>query len=104
MPSSAEPAVTPNLAKDLFLTLASLPPDQGRRGLAEAWGADAELRARVEALLAAHDESGTGAWARADEAPTTPPRALPSGGLGGEAAGALVGRCKLLQKLGEGGM
>ena len=44
--------------KELFLAAADRPPADRAAFLAEACGGDADLRRRVEALLAAHDAPG----------------------------------------------
>ena len=76
--------------------------------LDEACGGDADLRARVEALLRAHAEAGsflnrpaialgaTGTFEPTPEAETT--------AHSQECAGAQIGPYKLLQQIGEGGM
>ncbi len=68
---------------------------------------DTGLRARVEALLAAHNQAGSflespaplpPSEPDAPTAPVAPPKPLT------EAPGTMVGRYKLLQQIGEGGM
>src|SRR4051795_495705 len=89
--------------KDLFLAAADRPPEQRAAFLDGACGADADLRRRVEALLAAHDAPG---------GPLGQPPAHPAatGDSTGayyppEAAGAVIaGKYKLLERIGEGGM
>ncbi len=48
--------VEPNLVRDVFLSAAELPRADRERYLADRCGSDAELRAAVERLLAAHEE------------------------------------------------
>jgi serine/threonine-protein kinase len=53
-------ATDPRRVKEIFLQAAELPDEAGRGAyLDEACGGDAELRARVEALLRAHDPAGS---------------------------------------------
>jgi serine/threonine protein kinase len=78
--------------------------------LREACGENAELRAKVEALLAA-DDAATQAVSDATEMETIDSDPMtPSGRSSGatkvvaaESAGEMIGRYKLLQKIGEGG-
>ena len=63
-----------------------------------ACGNNAELRDRVEALIRAHDEAGT----NVDESPSDSARTLKKE-MGGEKPGTVIGRYKVLQKIGEGG-
>ena len=53
---------------------------------------DPDLRSRVDVLLSAHDDAGKF---------LKPPQTIDGGG--GEAAGSVIGRYKLLQEIGEGG-
>jgi serine/threonine protein kinase len=89
-----------NREKEIFeqaVELAS--PDERSRHAREACGGDADLLARVQTLLRAYDqlggfmEGGMGA-----EATVTLPSAA-----GPERTGTVIGRYKLLQKIGEGG-
>jgi len=86
-------------AKEIFFAaLERATPDERAAYLTAACGQDDALRARVEALLAAHDEPDS----RLDR---------PAAEMGGtvmyrpiaEGPGALVGPYKLLQQIGEGG-
>ena len=96
----------PNRVRDIFLAAAELPPADRPAYLAQACGADANLRAAVERLLAAHSE---------------PASVLEPAGITRPAAGSplpvtddhepqpnaetvLAGRYKLLEPIGEGGM
>ena len=49
----------PNRVRDLFLAAIDLPPDGRPEYLAASCGADSELRAEVERLLAAHAKPGS---------------------------------------------
>src|SRR5262245_41234613 len=99
-------------ARTIFLAALERAPDQWPAFLDEACGGDAEVRARVDQLLRAHDALGSihvGGNAPADawETMAAPPSA---GGTavhrpaGDDAPGAVIGPYKLLQQLGEGGM
>src|SRR5262245_51898534 len=73
-------------------------PEARRLYLQQACGNDAELRARVEALLRVHDEEQSFLQS-------------PAAGLGAtvdeplrEGPGTVIGPYKLLQQIGEGGM
>jgi hypothetical protein len=73
-------------------------PEARRRYLDQACGDDADLRARVEALLRVHDEE------RSFLEP--PPKIIPAGRTepNHEGPGSFIGPYQLLQQLGEGGM
>jgi WD40 repeat protein len=77
--------------RELFLEAVEI-EDAGARAafLAKACGDDANLRQRLEALLAADQGAG--------QAPSAPP-----GPRLVEEAGSVIGRYKLLEKIGEGG-
>jgi serine/threonine protein kinase len=84
----------------IFADALLLPAPQRPDFLAQACGADAALRQRVEELLAAHDSAATFML--------TPPGAVSSGRdpasvLPEDRPGTRIGRYKLLQLLGEGG-
>ncbi len=104
--------VEPRSLKELFLAaLAVAPPDRAA-WLQRECGQDAELRQRLERMLAAHEtpqslldrlapavlpvEGATGALAAEDE---RPPRADRE-----EAGAVIAGRYKLVEAIGEGGM
>ena len=75
-------------------------PAAGRSAyLDQVCGDDLALRSRVEALLRAHDEAGD----LLDAAPGGTIRAALATPLPEEKPGTLIGRYKLLQKIGEGG-
>jgi serine/threonine protein kinase/tetratricopeptide (TPR) repeat protein len=124
----------PNRVKAVFLAAAESPDEVAREACLEReCGPDAELRARVEALLAAHDQPGglvpeptalppgvpstvaflPGAPGTATHAPhdpdatTGPERSLPGGALPSRTEGIgsiLEGRYTLIELIGEGGM
>lgn len=74
-------------------------PDAERAGwLAEACGADAELRAEVEGLLAGHDRPGV-----LDQHAITDPGVLAAPRSSGSPSGA-VGPYKIVREIGRGGM
>jgi tetratricopeptide (TPR) repeat protein/tRNA A-37 threonylcarbamoyl transferase component Bud32 len=82
----------------VFLELAELPGAARAAALARACGGDPALRREVEALLRA--DGAAGAFLSSPTAAAAPPAA-------GEApveAGQMIGRYKLLQSIGEGGM
>ena len=92
-------------AKQVFQEALDKTGRERDRFIATACGDDVELRAQVDALLAAHEEAGdfmsspTGAMKdAAARAAATLAVAVPS-----EAPGARVGSYKLLQVIGEGG-
>src|SRR5271170_2800261 len=81
---------------DLFTEAMQLPVERRSAFLVTACGGDAELRANVEALLKAHQESGE-FLERAPEEIKAQTR------VPGEKSGDWIGRYKLLQQIGEGG-
>jgi WD40 repeat protein/serine/threonine protein kinase len=99
----------PQRLKALFLAAADI-SDPAERGvlLDRECGSDADLRQRVEALLRAHDELGSFLSSRAEPVATSDAAAgkwvrPPEEPRPAEGRGALVGRYKLLQQIGEGG-
>jgi serine/threonine protein kinase len=92
--------IDPNRAKSIFLSaVEGHAPQEWDAYLDEACQGDTELRQRVEALLAAHrgadrllDSPGAVLIGASDPAEPV------------EAPGTIVGRYKLLEKIGEGGM
>jgi serine/threonine protein kinase len=88
----------PSRAKAIFLeAVEKYAPDHWPAFLNEACGGDAELKARVEQLLGAHQSlggtQGSGGAAAAQSA------AAPAG----EGPGTVIGAYKLLEQIGEGG-
>ncbi len=87
-------SVDPNRVETIFHAALALPAADRGAFLAAECGADAELRARVERLLAAHDELGEPDAGPRTEDHTPQPD-----------VGTLVGgKYKLLEEIGEGGM
>jgi serine/threonine protein kinase len=93
----------PNSVKSIFLAASEKPAAERSAFLVEATGSDTILRARVEALLKAHDNPDSFLEVPAaafgvtvDLSPPEPPLA--------ERPGTVIGPYKLLQQIGEGGM
>jgi tetratricopeptide (TPR) repeat protein/tRNA A-37 threonylcarbamoyl transferase component Bud32 len=84
-------------AAEIFHSALALPIEQRESYLLGACGQDEPLRTRVRALLAA-DAAAGGFMASPTRVPVDPST------LAGEAAGAEIGRYKLLEQIGEGGM
>lgn len=91
--------------RDIFMNVpAEASPEVLDANLDKMCGDDAELRSRVEALIAADQEAGTeflvrGVVASLEKTAST----VGPGGAVSEGAGDTVGNYKLLQKIGEGG-
>src|SRR4051794_4164120 len=88
----------------IFLAALVLPPSERSAYLASACGDNQQLRQRVEALLRAHDAPP----GFLPEQPGTSPTAAPTLAVFlasqlSEQSDELIGRYKLLQKIGEGG-
>ena len=83
--------------EQIFAEAVALPAGERPRFLDTACPGDADLRRRLEALLAAHDSAGGFMAAPAAAGPPEPPSAA------SEAAGGRIGRYKLLQRIGVGG-
>ena len=87
----------PVRVKEVFLTAVEQPSPAERVGyLDAACAGNAELRRRVEALLAAHDQPS--------RAPQTDTIGYEAPDQGSEQPGARIGPYHLLQELGAGGM
>src|SRR5262245_49884969 len=92
-----------NPVESIFFAALEKPPGERSAFLDEACGQDAELRRRVERLLAAQSqvaaflEQPAGAQPSADE-PTIDPRHPDGPGV------VLAGKYKLLEEIGEGGV
>jgi WD40 repeat protein len=86
--------------REIFLAaLERLSPGERAAFLDEACGNDAPLRARLESLLRHHSEDSF------LEGPAAELKGMPpSERFVNESTGAVIGRYKLLQKIGEGGM
>jgi serine/threonine protein kinase/Tol biopolymer transport system component len=92
--------IDPNRAKSIFLSaVEDRAPEQWSTYLDEACQGDAELRQRVEVLLTAHQ--GTDKLLDNPDAALVAPVGLPEQT---EAVGTIIGRYKLLERIGEGGM
>src|SRR5579864_1649664 len=79
--------------RELFLQAAEIEDAGARRAfLSQVCGEDADLWRRVEELLAADEQAGP-----------VPSAEASTGGSESESVGAVIGRYKLLEKIGEGG-
>src|SRR5262245_51455516 len=87
-------------AKDIFLAASELPQGERAAFLDRACAGDAELRRRVGALLAAHDDAGS-FLDRPAEGPTGAIETSRRSVAVSEEAGTRLGAYKLLQPLGE---
>src|SRR6516162_2272233 len=85
---------------DLFAAALEIAaPDERSAYLDRACGDDDALRARVEALLRAHEQAGSFLAAPPVAGPATLDAPKPL-----ESSGTVIGPYKLLQAIGEGGM
>src|SRR5262245_18737316 len=84
-------------ARSIFLAALEREPGEWPTYLAEACAGNAELRARVTELLAAHQAMGTIHAGRGNATAVHQPPVA-------EGPGTVIGPYKLLQQLGEGGM
>ncbi|MGL4552959.1 MAG: serine/threonine-protein kinase, partial [Gemmataceae bacterium] len=96
-------AVDPARAKSLFLAISELPPAERADYLDRECGSDADLRDRVEALLAADAPAGAGTF---DPSATRglPGTASHHAGAGEQAGTVVGGKYALAEPIGEGGM
>jgi WD40 repeat protein/serine/threonine protein kinase len=85
--------------EDIFLAAVEKPPADRAAYLDAACGADAELRAQVEALLRSHEQAGS-----LLEQPLFRPGPTVDQPPAAEQPGVAVGPYKLLEQIGEGGM
>src|SRR5580698_4278499 len=91
----------PNRVQAVFLLAVEATDAAGRAQVLEReCDADAELRQRVEALLAAHDASG----GFLDRPPPSPLSTVDDEPRLSEGPGGRIGPYKLLQQIGQGGM
>ncbi len=87
----------PKLVRDLFLAAAELPAADRVTYLTDHCGDDAELRAAVERLLAAHEQPASVLVRPAPGMPATDDASI------SERPGTTVGPYKLMEQIGEGG-
>src|SRR5262245_25383377 len=102
-----------NKARDVFVAaLGRIPPSEWDAFLIERCGADVELRLHVQHLLQIHVEAGSFLDAPAagfpslagDEGPELTRPGASSAQSIPEAPGTMIGRYKLVEQVGEGGM
>src|SRR5579883_620457 len=97
-------SVDPQRLKELFLNAAEIKTPAERAAFLEReCGDDAELRRKLEALLHAHDDSGS-FLASSPTSDHLSDEDVITQEKGSEMVGDAIGPYKLLQKLGEGGM
>jgi hypothetical protein len=95
----------PNPAKAIFLeAVEKHDPDGWPAFLDRACAGRAELRCRVEVLLQAHREAGTGQHPAAAEGAAPYPVATVDELPVRERPGTVIGPYKLMEQIGEGGM
>ena len=82
----------------IFKAAVKLPPDRRAAYLDQACGADARLRAEIESLLHAHDNSGS----FLDDVPAAPDPTENYQPIA-ERPGTVIGPYKLMEQIGEGG-
>ena len=92
---------TPPREETLFQSAAALPGPERAAFLDRECAGDPALRARLDTLLAAHEQSDGVLASRAEATRPTITLDLPD--LPDPAVGMTIGRYKLLEKLGEGG-
>src|SRR5262245_53370897 len=92
-------AISPKL-KAIFWEAMDCPSEAERRAyLDRVCQGDATLRSRIDALLVAHQHAGDFL-----EEPVPTPTVIWSNPIPPEATGTVIGRYKLLEPIGEGGM
>src|SRR6516165_3559080 len=95
----------PNPAKAIFLeAVEKHTPDQWAAFLDQACAGQPDLRRRVEVLLEAHREAGTGQHQAVTEGTAPSPVATADEPPVRERPGTLIGPYKLMEQIGEGGM
>jgi serine/threonine protein kinase/tetratricopeptide (TPR) repeat protein len=98
----------PKRVETLFNRTLALPPEDQAAFLAVECGGDAELRGRVERLLAAHAELGEPATADQPPDPATAPLgdspATEDHTPAADTGTLIAGKYKLIEEVGEGGM
>jgi serine/threonine protein kinase len=87
----------PKLVRDLFLAAVELPAAERASFFAASVGEDAELRAAVERLLAAHEHPASVLARPAPGIPTADHAPI------AERVGTMIGPYKLMEQIGEGG-
>jgi serine/threonine protein kinase/tetratricopeptide (TPR) repeat protein len=89
--------------KELFLAALAVPPAERADWLSQSCGQDAELRQRVERMLAAHEEPQSLLDRPEPPAHLAEEAATYDAGPESERSGTIIGPYKLLQQIGEGG-
>src|SRR5688572_25576682 len=89
----SETRASGSTAKDIFIEVCDLPPDQRAAELERRAGHDLPLRAAVQSLLDAHDRAGAFLAGRAGDTSDVPP----------DSPQRQIGAYKILQEIGEGG-
>src|SRR5262245_40902280 len=87
----------PKLARDLFLAAVELPAEERAAYLSANAGGDAEVRAAVERLLAAHEQPASVLVRPAPGIPTADFAPI------AERVGTMIGPYRLMETIGEGG-
>ena len=93
--------MNPNREELLFQRALTKPAAERAAWLDRECGDDKALRARLDALLAAHEQPETRLATQSESARSTIKPDFPD--APDEAVGQTLGRCKLLERVGEGG-